>query len=92
MFSRYFKYVTMGTRLAMDVMEKLADGILTPAEIVDSAENGIRMALGDIKEVELARLSAITSPEEYKDFVFQPGDVAFVIPAELTDRLKIDLT
>lgn len=91
MFEKYVKYFGLCMNIVSDVMTKLADGILTPDEIVDGIENGVRAALPEIREKELQGLAAITSAEEYKNFIFQDGDVAFVIPAELTERLKIDL-
>jgi len=91
MFGKYFKWIGIVTNLVMTAMGKAADGVLTVPEIVDTVEMGVRQVVPEMSENELARLGAITSPYEYKSFDFQEGDVAFVFPAELIGKLKIQL-
>ena len=92
-FTIIMKYGQLAMAALFTVMEKLADGVLTPIEIVEGVESIAKTAMPDIDSSKFNRLMAITSEDELESgYTYKPGDILFVIPAELIDDFKIDLT
>ena len=88
----YFKYAGIATSTVMDIIGKFADGVFTLPEMVDTIEKTARQAVPGVDDSDFDRLQAVTSVAEFENAFFEDGDIALIIPRELNEKLKIDLS
>jgi len=83
-YRNIFSYTTIAVSAILDAISKAADGVFTVAEMVDVVEKTAQQIVPGTVHIE-----AVITPAEFKNATFNEGDIAMIIPAELTKKLKI---
>lgn len=90
--SKYFRFASIGSVALLDLLAKTADGIITLAEALDFVKNTTSQILPDADKKDLERFAVLSSIEQFIEADFISGDIALILPKQIVEKLKIELT
>jgi len=90
----YFKLFGILTGIATSitgqVVQSLADGVLSGSEIVEIIKGAIRgLRMAGVNHQDLDKILVVTTMYEHQQIEFRDGDIMVYAPVELLAKLKI---